>query len=114
MLHTITDAGLEIPTFKHKAKITCPPTGLVINPSVGCVNVWNAAAHDSSDIVQPFDATVYPQAVVDPSVREQGLKVAAKNGWPAAVAATPLASPQTPVSETTDANAFFKAPEFIG
>ena len=110
----ISDAGLEIPTFKAKPFLGCPPSGLVINPHVGCVNVWNEAAANSSDIVRPYSAAEFPSAVVDDSLIAKGLAVARSNGWAQQPAAPVAPAPVAPsFSGEFDAIALFKAPDFI-
>lgn len=113
---TISDVGIEIPTFKPKPFLACPPSGLVINPQVGCVNIWTEAAANSSDIVRPYSAAEYPLAEVDPSLIEKGLAIARKNGWGQQQIAATMSAPTyvaPPSSEALDAFTLFQAPDFI-
>lgn len=110
MQSVMVDPGLEIKGYRRTPEVACPPSGLVINPSVGCVNVWNVAARDSGDIVQPYNAAQFPNAVVSDTLRAEGLRIASKNGH-AVLAAVPTVAPP-PLVATQDANSPFQATNF--
>lgn len=109
MKSVMVDPGLEIKGFRRTPEVACPPSGLVINPAVGCVNLWNAVARDSGDIVQPYTPQQFPQAVVSDALRIEGLRVASKNGH--AVTAAPVVAQPPPVAEP-DAYSPFQATNF--
>lgn len=110
MQSVIVDPGLEIKGYRRTPPVACPPSGLVINPAVGCVNVWNRVAMDSGDLVQAYSAQQYPNAAVSDTLRTEGLRIASKNGHAAFVPATPVAQP--PTVAVQDANSPFQATNF--
>lgn len=110
MNSVMVDPGLEIKGYRRTASVPCPPTGLVVNPMVGCVNVWNLIAMDSGDIVQPYVAQQFPNVVVSDTLRIEGLRIASRNGHAQIVAPIPVVAPSSQVAQ--DANSPFQATNF--
>lgn len=110
MQSVIVDPGLEIKGYRRSPSVPCPISGLVINPAVGCVNVWNRVAMDSGDLVQPYSAQQYPNAVVSDTLRTEGLRIASKNGHAEFVPVTAVMYP--PMVAAQDANSPFQATNF--
>lgn len=109
MNNVMVDPGLEIKGFRRTPEVPCPPSGLVINPLVGCVNVWNMAARDAGDIIQPYNQQQFPNAAVSDTLRNEGLRIASKNGH--AALAAPAAAYTSPVA-LQDAHSPFQATNF--
>lgn len=113
MQTTIVDPGLEIKGYRRSPAVPCPISGLVINPAVGCVNVWNLAAMDSGDLVQPYSAQQYPNVAVSDTLRAEGLRIAGKNGHAAFAPTTAVAQPTTvTLVAAQDAYSPFQATNF--
>ena len=110
MQSVMVDPGLEIKGYRRTPEVSCPPSGLVINPAVGCVNVWNLVARDSGDIVQPYNALQFPNAAISDTLRAEGLRIASKNGHAALATVSTVAPP--PLVATQDANSPFQATNF--
>ena len=111
MNSVMVDPGLEIKGYRRTPAVPCPPSGLVVNPMVGCVNVWNLVAMDSGDIVQPYNAQQFPNVLVSDTLRTEGLRIAGRNGHAQLAAVTPVVA-QPPQVATQDANSPFQATNF--
>lgn len=105
MAEMITSEQLDIPGFKRKPEIDCPPHGLVINPSTGLVSIWSPDIRTAGDILETYDVYKHSQAVVPDDIRAGGLRIAGKYG-----SATTQRAPAVNTNMTFTAPAGFTLP----